>query len=86
MLQTSPQIDPKLVTAIRAIIYRESGKAPLSLVISKLRITGWTKLGSTDDFAEKCKQAGFEIEHHYKKGDATQVTRTFVKLQEEELV
>lgn len=85
MLQNSSNVDPKLVAAIRTIIYRERGKAPLSVVISSLRSVGWSKLGHTDDFQEKCKQAGFEIEHHYKKGDPTSITRTFIKLQEEEL-
>lgn len=84
MISPQPAVDPKLVAAIRSVIFRESGKAPLSVVISSLRNQGWTKLGSTDLFAQKCEQAGFKIEHQYKKGDPTSIARTFVVLAEEE--
>lgn len=85
MIAPQPTVDPKLAAAIRAVIFRESGRAPLSVVISKLRIQGWTRLGATDLFAQKCEQAGFKIEHQYKKGDPTTIARTFVVLAEEEL-
>lgn len=77
-------LEPKLINAVRSIIYRERGKATLSLVISSLRNLGWTRLGDVDDFAQKCKNAGFQIEHQYKKTDPGTITRTFVKLSEDE--
>ena len=85
MIQSQPTIDPKLAAAIRTVIFREKGKAPLSVVISSLRIQGWTRLGSTELFAEKCEQAGFKIEHQMKKNKADEIARTFVVLPEEEL-
>lgn len=84
MIQTQPTVDPKLQAAIRTVLFRERGKAPLSVVISSLRTGGWTRLGSTDLFQQKCAQAGFKIEHQYKKGDPTTISRTFVVLDEEE--
>lgn len=84
MIQTQPTVDPKLVAAIRSVLFRERGKAPLSVVISSLRIGGWTRLGSTDLFAQKCEHAGFKIEHTYKKNDPKTISRTFVVLDEEE--
>jgi hypothetical protein len=86
MISPQPAVDPKLASAIRTVIFRESGKAPLSVVISSLRNQGWTRLGSTDLFAQKCEQAGFKIEHQYKRNDPTTIARTFVVLAEEELV
>jgi len=85
MIQSQSTVDPKLTAAIRTVIFRESGKPTLSVVISSLRAAGWTKLGPVDQFAQKCEQAGFKIEYQYKRNDPTSIARTFVVLPEEEL-
>jgi hypothetical protein len=79
------QVDPKLAAAIRTVIFRESGKTTLSVLISSLRSSGWTKLGPTDEFAKKCELAGFKIEYQYKRNNPQEIVRTFVVLPEEEL-
>jgi hypothetical protein len=82
MIPNQPAIDPKLTAAIRTVLFKERGKAPLSVLISSLRNSGWSRLGASDRFAQKCEEAGFKIEHKYKKGDPTTISRTFIVLTE----
>ena len=77
-------MDTPLREAVRAILYRERGKATLSNVIATLRHQGWKKLGAVEDFETWCIEQGFHIEHHYKDAAKTIRTRTFVTLPEKE--
>ena len=73
-------MNDQLKQAVRAIVYREKCKAPISTVISKLRNAGWKKLGTVDDFAKQCQLSGFTIEH---SPPEQKVKRTFVGIMEE---
>lgn len=78
-------MDDKLKNAVRSIVYREHGRASLSHVISTLRLSGWTKLGDVNQFAQKCELAGFVIAHQYKEKNNTKViVRTFICVPEEQ--